>query len=38
MYGLAPIQLTKADGNKNDIFQVKGLRKVLHIKNPYVLV
>ena len=35
MYGLASIPLTKADGRKNDAFQSKGLRKILHIKSPY---
>ena len=35
MYGLASIPLTKADGRKFDAFQMKGLRKILHIKNPY---
>ena len=32
MYGLAPIPPTKADGRKIDAFQLKGLRKILHIK------
>ena len=35
MYGLASIPLTKADGRKNGAFQMKGFRKILHIKNPY---
>ena len=35
MYGLASIPPTKADGQTNDAFQMKGLRKVPHIKNPY---
>ena len=34
MYGLASIPPAKADG-KNDAFQMRGLRKILHIKNPY---
>ena len=34
MYGLASIPLTTADG-KNGAFQMKGLRKILHIKNLY---
>ena len=35
MYGLASIPLTKADGRKVDAFQMKGLRKILHIKSRY---
>ena len=35
MYGLASIPLTKADGRKIDASQMKGLRKILHIRNPY---
>ena len=35
MYGLATIPLTKADGGKIDAFPMKGLRKILNIKNPY---
>ena len=31
-YGLASIPLTKADGRKIDALQMKGLRKILHIK------
>ena len=32
MYGLASIPFTKADGRKIDAFQIKILRKILHIK------
>ena len=35
MYGLASIPLTKADGRNIDAFQMKGPRKILHVKNPY---
>ena len=35
MYGLASIPLTKADGRNIVAFQMKGLRKILHIKNLY---
>ena len=35
LYGLESIPLTKADGRKLDAFQMKGLRKILKIKNPY---
>ena len=35
MYGLASIPLTKADGRKNNAFQMKGPRKILNVKNPY---
>ena len=35
MYGLASLPRTKADRRKIDAFQMKGLRKILHIKNPY---
>ena len=35
MYGLPSIPLTIGDGRKVDASQMKGLRKILHIKNPY---
>ena len=33
-YGLASKPPTKANGRTNDAFQMKGLRKILSIKNP----
>ena len=35
MYGLTPIPLPKADANKIDAFQMRGLRKILKVKHPY---
>ena len=35
MYGLTSIPLSKADANKIDAFQMRGLRKFLKIKHPY---
>ena len=35
MYGLASIPLSKADANKIDAFQMRGLRKILEAKHPY---
>ena len=35
MYGLTPKPLSKADANKLDAFQVRGLREILKIKHPY---
>ena len=35
MYGLASIPLTKADGRKLDAFQMKGLIKILKVRNLY---
>ena len=35
MYGLTSIPLSKADANKIDAFQMRGLRKILKIKHPY---
>ena len=35
MYGLSSIPLSRADANKIDAFQKRGLRKTLEIKHPY---
>ena len=35
MYGLSSIPLPKADANKLDAFQMRGLRNFLKIKHPY---
>ena len=35
MYGVTSIPLSKADANKIDAFQMRGLRKILKIKHPY---
>ena len=35
LYGLASVPLTRADCNKIDAFQMRGLRKILKIKHPY---
>ena len=35
MYGLTSIPPSKADANKIDAFQMRGLRKILKVKHPY---
>ena len=35
MYGLTSIPLSKADANKIDAFQMRGVRKILKVKHPY---
>ena len=35
VYGITSIPLPKADANKTDAFQMRGLRKVLKTKHPY---
>ena len=35
LYGLTSIPLTRADCNRIDAFQMRGLRKILKIKHPY---
>ena len=35
MYGLTSIPFSKADANKIDAFQMRGLRKILRVKHSY---
>ena len=35
MYGLTSIPFSKADANKVDALQMRGLRKILKVKHPY---